>query len=154
MACESKDQQMFVVNQINPSEAFELLKKDDNSILVDVRTHEEFDSIGIANSEEFSNRMILLPWQLMPEMEINEDFTEILEEEIEKLFGDDAKDVKIIFMCRSGARSYQAANQVLDAGYQNCFNLTSGFEGDFNEASERGKVNGWKAEALPWGQNK
>lgn len=143
---------MLSVLPINPSDAFELLKNNPDSVLVDVRTFEEFDSIGVANPAEFNNRMILLPWQLMPSMEVNESFEDQLEAETQKLFGDKAKEAKIIFMCRSGARSYQAANHSLMNGYQHCYNLNNGFEGDVNDSGQRGQVNGWKASSLPWGQ--
>lgn len=147
-----KDLKMSSVIQINPSEAFELLKSDTNSVLVDVRTVEEFNFVGTANPVEFGNRMILAPWQIMPRMELNHDFSAILEEELEKLFGDKALDVKIFFLCRTGGRSNQAANQALNLGYKNCYNVSFGFEGEFNELSQRGKLNGWKAESLPWRQ--
>lgn len=143
---------MFSVIQITPLEAFELLKNDHNSLLVDVRTFEEFNFVGTVNPSEFNNRMILLPWQLMPSMEVNDNFEDKFKAEATKLFGDKAEDAKIIFMCRTGARSYQAANQGLMFGYKNCYNLANGFEGDFNELSQRGKVNGWKANSLPWRQ--
>ncbi len=143
---------MSSVIQINPAEAFELLKNDSLSVLVDVRTFEEFNFVGTANPAEFGNRMILLPWQLMPTMEVNESFEEQLTKETQKLFGDKFEEAKIIFLCRTGARSYQAANNSLMNGYQNCYNLSHGFEGDFNELGQRGKVNGWKADSLPWRQ--
>ncbi len=143
---------MSFVTAITPKEAFELLKKDTFSVLVDVRTLEEFASIGTVNPEEFNNRMVLLPWQLMPTMEVNESFEDQLNEETNKLFGDKAQEAKIIFMCRSGARSYQAANHSLMNGYKHCYNLTNGFEGDINDSGQRGQVNGWKAESLPWEQ--
>lgn len=88
----------------------------------------------------------------MPTMEVNESFEDQLNQETQKLFGDKALEAKIIFLCRTGSRSYQAANQALMNGYQNCYNLTNGFEGDFNELGQRGKVNGWKANTLPWRQ--
>ncbi len=143
---------MSSVLQITPAQAFDLLKQDPQSVLVDVRTFEEFNLVGTANPAEFGSRMILLPWQLSPTMEVNDSFEDQLASETKKLFGDKAEDAKIIFMCRTGARSYQAANQALILGYQNCYNLTNGFEGDFNDDGQRGKVNGWKAQTLPWRQ--
>jgi len=143
---------MTSLKQINPAEAFELLRSDSLSLLVDVRTFEEFNFVGVANPTEFGNRMILLPWQLMPTMEVNDDFEDQLEKETNKLFGDKAKEAHIIFLCRTGSRSYQAANHWVMNGFKNCYNLSHGFEGDFNELGQRGKVNGWKADSLPWRQ--
>lgn len=143
---------MFSVTQITPVEAFDLLQKDPHSVLVDVRTAEEFNFVGTADAAAFANRMILLPWQTLPGMQINPNFEDQLAAETAKLFGDKAEEAKIIFMCRSGARSQQAATQALILGYQNCYNLTGGFEGDVNSEGHRGKVNGWKASSLAWRQ--
>lgn len=139
------------INQINAKDAFELLKKDQNSILVDVRTIEEFNFVGVVNAKQFNDRMVLLPWQIYPSMEENSEFDNLLESEINK-FSLDENELKIIFLCRTGARSYQAANHALNLGYKNCYNLTSGFEGDINDDEQRGKTNGWKASNLPWRQ--
>lgn len=140
------------VTQINALEAFELLKKDKNSILIDVRTNEEFNFVGVVNAQDFNDRMILLPWQIYPSMEENPDFSSQLEDSLNKFFGENDKDSKIIFLCRTGGRSYQAANHAINLGYENCYNLVSGFEGDFNDEQQRGKMNGWKAKHLPWRQ--
>ena len=67
------------VIQINAQDAFELLKKDQNSILIDVRTFEEFNFVGIVNGVSFNNRMTLLPWQILPSMNENPDFAISLE---------------------------------------------------------------------------
>ena len=140
------------VVQINPAQAFELLKRDSDSVLVDVRTLEEFDLVGVVNPDEFNNRMILLPWQIMPKMAPNLEFTTNLEKEVKNFFHDKALDAKLVFICRSGARSNQAAIQAINLGYSNCYNLSCGFEGEPNQLGERGKLNGWKAESLPWRQ--
>ena len=43
-------------------------------------------------------------------------------------------------------------NFVFYGDNKNSYNIISGFEGDLNDLNQRGKVNGWKAEALPWRQ--
>lgn len=140
------------VTQISARDAFELLQKDKNSVLVDVRTFEEFNFVGFVSPSLFNNRLILLPWQLYPEMNENPDFVTALQESLEKIFNDNAKQHSIVFMCRSGARSNAAAHYAVNLGYQNCYNLTSGFEGEPDEEGHRGRINGWKADNLPWRQ--
>ena len=138
------------VTQINAQDAFNLLKQNKNSTLVDVRTIEEFDLDGIANATEFEDRMLLLPWKTLPEMKENPEFGNILENFLNKTFAQNSKDAHIIFMCLIGGRSNQAANYVSNLGYKNCYNLISGFEGDLNKEGKRGTINGWKADNLPW----
>lgn len=140
------------VKQISAQDAFELLKKDPNSILVDVRTFEEFNFVGFVNPVEFNNRLVLLPWQLYPEMNENPEFAQNLEASLEKALGEKAKDAKILFLCRTGGRSNAAAHFAENLGHKECYNITAGFEGDLNKNEQRGNVSGWKASHLPWRQ--
>ena len=48
------------VEQISPQKAFELLKNQKNSVLIDVRTNEELNFVGIVDASSFDNRMILI----------------------------------------------------------------------------------------------
>lgn len=141
------------VTQISAADVFALLKKDKNSVLIDVRTFEEFNFVGTANSAEFDGRMILNPWKLTMAMKENPTFATNLEEMLTKLFGNKSKEAKLFFICRTGGRSDAAARFANSLGYINCFNVTSGFEGDLDPNEQRGKVNGWKAEKLPWKQS-
>lgn len=140
------------VTQITPKDAFELLKNDQNSVLIDVRTFEEFNFVGFVNSSSFNNRMVLLPWLLAPAMNENPEFAPNLENSLKKLFGDQSQDAKALFICRTGGRSNSAANYAENLGYKNCYNVVAGFEGELDSKEQRGNVNGWKASDLPWRQ--
>jgi rhodanese-related sulfurtransferase len=61
-------------------------------------------------------------------------------------------DHHIYFICRSGQRSYAAAQAAHDAGFRNAYNVAEGFEGDVDAAGHRGVSQGWKAAGLPWRQ--
>ena len=140
--------------QVTPSQAFAILSENKKSVLIDVRTKEEFSFVGIANATNFDNRMILLPLRFLPNMEENPDFAVTLSESLEKMFsGQEPSNITLLFICRSGARSNEAANYFINLGYKNSYNIISGFEGDLNEENHRGKLNGWKAENLPWRQS-
>ena len=152
------------VVQIYANDAFELLKKDNNSFLVDVRTPEEVNFVGFVEPNSINNRLIFLPWQTLPHMNLNADFGEKLEESIMAKSQVNSKlphfkpslnliECKIIFICRSGSRSKQDANYSLNLGYKNCYNLAFGFEGELNNENQRGKINGWKASNLKWIQS-
>lgn len=143
----------MTVKQIEAKEAYDLLENDDNSVLIDVRTFEEFNFVGYANSFSFDDRMLMAPWKILPGMVENPEFANLLSDNLEKSFGSDAKETKLIFMCRSGARSNAAANHALNLGYKNCYNLIGGFEGDIDANEHRSNINGWKASNLPWRQS-
>lgn len=135
----------MTAKQINPSDAFNNLKKSAKAFLIDVRTPEEFNFVGIVDASSFDNRIALLPWQLMPAMNINPDFVN----ELTKSF---KLDDELYFLCRTGGRSNQAALQAIALGFQNCYNIVNGFEGDLDSSNQRGKINGWKSSNLPWRQ--
>lgn len=141
------------VVQINPQDAFQLLVKNEKSVLVDVRTFEEFQFVGVVDSADFGDRMILLPWQILPQMDVNPQFDEKLEDILKKLFGNAIEEINLFFICKSGGRSNMAANYAKNLGYKNCYNIAYGFEGDLNQYYHRGQLNGWKAQNLPWRQN-
>ncbi len=58
---------------------------------------------------------------------------------------------KVLFLCRSGARSAAAAQAAQALGYQ-AFNILEGFEGDLDSKGQRGKLGGWRFHGLPWQQ--
>ncbi len=141
------------VTQITAKEAFALLTSNSNSMLIDVRTPEETNFVGFVDPSEIDDRVALLPWKLFPDMRLNPQFTSSLTEITKQAFGENALNANIFFMCRSGARSDQAAYHASTLGFKNCYNVLSGFEGDIDNNGHRGNVNGWKAENLPWRQS-
>ena len=64
------------------------------------------------------------------------------------------KDDVILVMCRSGARSAAAVDELAKAGFVNAYSIVDGFEGDKLKASEsdyngQSIVNGWKNSGAP-----
>jgi len=133
------------VEQITPINAFELLKNNKNSLLIDVRTNEELNFVGIVDASSFDNRMIFLPWQTLPQMQQNQNFMNDLLAKVNK-------DNEVLFLCRTGGRSNQSALLASTIGFKKCYNIINGFEGDLNSQNHRGLINGWKASNLPWEQ--
>ena len=126
-----------------PPEAHERLKKNANAVLIDVRTQPEWTFVGVPQVD----RLVRLSWQVYPQMEINSRFVD----EVEGMSL--PKDAEILCICRSGARSASAASALARAGYENCWNVAEGFEGDKDGKGQRGKNNGWKSHGLPWVQS-
>ncbi|MBM3117894.1 rhodanese-like domain-containing protein [Jeongeupia naejangsanensis] len=124
---------------VTPAEAHALLSTLPNARLVDVRTHAEWAFVGIVPGAE------LIEWKRYPGMAPNPDFLTQLKAAV------DPESV-VLFMCRSGARSHDAAQLAAAHGYATALNVLEGFEGDKDGAEHRGSRNGWKAAGLPWVQ--
>jgi len=143
----------MTIIQISPKEAFDLLSKDSDSILIDVRTMEEYTFVGGVDTSKIEERIMVIPWKNFPDMKLNPDFNKILEGVFDKALGKENRSkFKMVFMCRSGARSQEAAQYCLSLGFTQCYNIVGGFEGDLDENQHRSNTNGWKAANLPWKQ--
>ena len=124
---------------VTPSEA-QTLRESANAVIVDVRSKAELDFVGrIPGSVE-------IEWKSWPGMKPNPEFLAQLKAGV-------PVDAKVMFICRSGARSHDAATAAAGAGYQAAFNLLEGFEGDRDGAGHRNTVGGWRASGLPWTQS-
>ncbi len=131
---------------ITPERAWQILASEGNAVLVDVRTKAEWSFVGVCDLGSLGKQPAFIEWQVFPSMERNELFGEA----IESL--DVPKEAPLLFLCRSGARSRSAAITTTECGYQACYNVAGGFEGDPNPERHRGRINGWKAAGLPWVQ--
>jgi rhodanese-related sulfurtransferase len=60
------------------------------------------------------------------------------------------KNLTVIFMCRTGGRSHNAAVVAQQLGYSHAYNMLEGFEGEANTLKQRTTLNGWKHANLPW----
>ena len=142
----------MLVQQISASDAFSKLQNEKNVALIDVRTDAEFTFVGTADLRSTAGHLILLPWKVFPGMDLNPNFTTALEKALLEKFGEARFEAQLIFICLSGGRSQQAAMHITQLGYENCFNLIGGFEGEADSAGHRGNISGWKASNLPWRQ--
>jgi rhodanese-related sulfurtransferase len=123
-----------------PAEALTLLQEAPGAKLVDVRSRAELDWVGrIPGAVE-------IEWQSYPGMRPNTDFLSYLSSQVDK-------ESMVMFLCRSGGRSHQAAATAADSGYANCYNILEGFEGEKDASGHRGTRGGWKAAGLPWVQS-
>ncbi len=138
---------MRYAGDIKPSDAFEILKNEKDSFLIDVRTLPEWQFSGVPDLSLIGKKVYTISWLVYPKMEFNDSFTVSLE----KFIPD--KNAKLFFMCKVGGRSLDAAMNMTSLGYKNCYNIAGGFEGDINEQNQRGRLSGWKAEGLPWIQS-
>jgi len=137
---------MEYAGDLDVTEVWNRLWNEPSAVLVDVRTAAEWNYVGLPDLSSVNREVLCKEWQSYPGMDQNEEFLA----EIEGI--GIPKDATIFLLCRSGVRSKNAAILLTAAGFETCFNVTAGFEGDKDDSGHRGKINGWKHAGLPWGQ--
>ncbi len=129
-----------------PREAWRMLEDDPAAQLVDVRTTAEWAYVGLPRLEAVGREAICISWQVFPEMQLNTNFVgEIAARGLDK-------SQPILLLCRSGVRSKHAAIALTAMGFERCYNVAEGFEGDRDAELHRGRTGGWKNANLPWHQ--
>lgn len=125
---------------LTPREAWNVLQLAPGATLVDIRTRAELDWVGrIPGAVE-------IEWNSWPGSVPNPHFVEQLRHQVDR-------ESLVLFICRSGARSHNAAIAASEAGFPDCYNVLEGFEGDKDANGHRGKVGGWRLAGLPWVQS-
>ena len=117
-----------MIKQILSNEVETYIKNNPQSVLLDVRTEEEWNVDGKPDGEKFGLKTYFLTIK-------DENFVN----EFKKL--DIPQDQQILTMCMGGVRS-QAAAELLTKENYNCCNISDGFLG--NSANP-----GWKNSGLP-----
>lgn len=123
--------------EVTPREAWSLYTSRGDVRIVDVRTQAEWYWVGIVPGA------VTIEWKRYPGMSLNPDFLGQLRAAV------DPGDI-VLFLCRAGVRSGEAAALAAEDGYRRAFNILEGFEGDKDDSGQRGRVNGWRKAGLPW----
>jgi rhodanese-related sulfurtransferase len=110
------------IGNVSWPECFSAIKEKSDAYLIDVRTKEEWEQTGIAElGANNKDQLKLITWMIFnPFSHINNNFMNELMNKIPN------KESELYFICRSGKRSYQAAEATMQAGYKNCFNVENG----------------------------
>ena len=124
-----------MIKQLASKDIKDYLITKPNSVLLDVRTKEEWDTIGKPNGEKIGLKTYFLSIQFGNERIFNENFIQ----EFKNLKIN--QDKNILITCRSGARS-QFAAELLTKENNTCVNISDGFEGNQENV-------GWKKSDLP-----
>jgi len=133
--------------ELTSKEAWQFLESDEKSVLVDVRCDAEWAFVGLPDISSLGKTVIRVSWQLFPKMNIDSSF-------LEQISASGCHSSYItMFICRSGARSREAANASAISGFSHAYNVFDGFEGPHDELGHRGQESGWKAAGLPWVQS-
>jgi rhodanese-related sulfurtransferase len=121
-------------NNILSSQAWQMLKEDTRSKLIDVRAKSELKSSGFPDLSSINKKIINIQWLDIELMEVNNNFDADFMVQVPE------KDTPVIFLCAIGKRSHDASNYIKNIGYKNSFNIVDGFRG-------------WNLNNLPWRAN-
>ena len=123
-----------MIKQILSKEIKDYVKDNPRSVLLDVRTEEEWNSDGKPDGEK-----ILLKTHFLTIQFADKTFNKNFIEDFKKL--NIEKDHEILTMCMGGVRSQSTAELLTKEGY-NCVNISDGFLGNSENL-------GWKKSGLP-----
>ena len=125
-----------MIKQIKSSEIKNYLKENSNTVLLDVRTENEWKSLGRPDAEVLNSKTyyVTVSPDLSNWQKPDPNFVENVKKKIDK-------DKSILVMCSAGGRSMIAANLLEAEGYST-LNISDGFSGN-------GKDPGWKNSGLP-----
>ena len=125
----------FMIKQLVAKDIKSYLMVEPSSVLLDVRTNEEWETIGKPEGEKIGLKTYFLSIQFGKERIFNENFVQ----EFKNLAIN--QDSNILTICRSGQRSQFAAELLKKENYT-CINISDGFEGNHENV-------GWKRCGLP-----
>ncbi len=134
---------------VSVKQAWDILKEEQAACLIDVRTRAEWMFVGVPNIGELGKEAMFVEWTSAKGL--NPGFVSDVQQELKER-GVSAE-TPLLFLCRSGQRSQAAAIACTEAGFNSCYNIAGGFEGDLDQDRHRGKLNGWRHDGLPWEQN-
>ena len=117
-----------MIKQIKSSEIKEFVKNNPKTVLLDVRTEDEWKTLGKPETKDLGIKSFFITISQDP------GFLESVKQNIDKK-------EQVLVMCAAGGRSIIAANLLANEGY-NTLNVSDGFSGN-------GQDPGWKNLGLP-----
>lgn len=138
------------IDSLSVEETWARLQRDQDSVLIDVRTNAEWAYVGLPDLTSIGKRPVQVEWLAFPGDRLNTAFVDRVVAALATIGAN--KDSELFFICRSGGRSLKAAQAMAAAGHARCRNVAEGFEGPLDSHRHRGSMGGWKAKGLPWVQ--
>ena len=117
-----------MIKQIKSSDIKEFITNNPKTVLLDVRTENEWNTVGKPDTKDLGIKSFFITISQDPS------FLESVKKKIDKK-------KQVLVMCAAGGRSIIAANLLATEGY-NSLNISDGFSGN-------GQDPGWKNLGLP-----
>ncbi len=129
------------MKHLTPQQTWQYLQAHPEALFVDVRMEIEYLYVGHPPG------VVHVAWYEYPEMQAHpERFVQQLQREGGR------PDRPVVLLCRSGKRTVDAGLALEAAGFTEVVNVLHGFEGELDEHFQRGRINGWRFDGLPWEQ--
>jgi len=117
-----------MIKQIKSSEIKKFIENNPDTVLLDVRTEDEWNAVGKPDTKDLGIKSFFITISQDPS------FLESVKKNIDKK-------KQVLVMCAAGGRSIIAANLLASEGY-NTLNVSDGYSGN-------GQDPGWKNLGLP-----
>ena len=117
-----------MIKQIKSSEIKKFIKSNPDTVLLDVRTEDEWNTVGKPNTKDLGIKSFFIT------ISQDQSFLDKVKENINKKN-------KVLVICAAGGRSIIAANLLSNEGYST-LNISDGFSGNAQDP-------GWKNLGLP-----
>lgn len=134
------------LNHISPTDSYEILQRESRALFIDIRSNMEFLFVGHPKGA------IHVPWIDEPDWTVNKNFVKEIRQLLLGGVSQEHGSPPIILICRSGKRSKDAGEALIQAGIKNVCHVSEGFEGDLDEQHHRSTTGGWRFRGLPWEQ--
>lgn len=127
------------MNHLSPKEAARFLHANPTALFIDCRSEREYRFVGHPIGA------LHISWIDDASWEINPHFVG----EVMRLAGD-TTDRPVVLIDRTGEPAVDAGKALEAAGFARVHTVRHGFEGDVGPNYQRGGVNGWRCDGLPW----
>ena len=117
-----------MIKQIKSSEIKKFIESNPDTVLLDVRTEDEWNTVGKPDTKELGIKSFFIT------ISQDQSFLDKVKENINKKS-------QVLVICAAGGRSIIAANLLANEGY-NTLNISDGFSGNTQDP-------GWKNLGLP-----
>jgi rhodanese-related sulfurtransferase len=117
-----------MIKHIKSSEIKKFIESNSNTVLLDVRTKDEWETVGKPDTKDLGIKTFFIT------ISQDQSFLDNVKQNINK-------DNQVLVMCAAGGRSIIAANLLVNEGYKT-LNVSDGFSGI-------GEDPGWKNLGLP-----
>jgi rhodanese-related sulfurtransferase len=129
------------MQHLTPRQTWDYLQQRPDALFVDVRMELEYLYVGHPPG------VVHVAWYEYPEMQAQ---PARFVAQVQREGGQPERPVVLI--CRSGQRTVQAGLALEAAGFTQVVNVLHGFEGELDAHFQRGRLNGWRFDGLPWEQ--